>query len=87
MRMLSRTNLTDEVIRYRECDQKFRAAMVRALVLGREKFTQGVFKDDRPFVGKIVRPEPFYSGCSSAAALCAEMGSVEEESVGKLVFV
>lgn len=56
----------------RRCDDLFQQAMMKAITGGRERATRMIFKDDTPFVGRMIHPEPFRSGMSSSAALCVE---------------
>lgn len=63
----------------RQCDDQFQAAMNRAIREGTEHATIGVVKDDTPFVGKMIHPEPPMSCCASSSALCAELGSSSVE--------
>lgn len=58
-------------------DSHFRAAMLRAIKSGCERVQEGVFHDPTPFTGKMIRPEPCFSGCSSSAELCADSGDAK----------
>jgi len=58
-------------------DLKFKRAMLAAR--DSEKFVIGVFKDRRPLHVPSIVPEPMFSGCSSGAALCAEVGGKRRE--------
>ena len=55
-------------------DKSFQRAMRQAISAKKENPSIGIFHDHRPFVGRVIRPEPQFSGCSSAASLCAEAG-------------
>lgn len=59
---------------YRCCDLLFQDAMKQAIYLGIEHVREGVFHDTTPFVGRMIHPEPLFSGCSSSAGLCADVG-------------
>src|SRR5262249_43997490 len=56
-------------------NDRFSAAMMAAIEAGLEAPTIGVRVDKTPFVGRVVHPEPVHSGCTSAASLCADVGS------------
>lgn len=58
----------------RDCDLLFQSTIRKAVDCGLEHVREGVFRDLTPFVGVRLQPEPQFSGCSSAANLCAELG-------------
>jgi hypothetical protein len=55
-------------------DAAFQSLMAEAIRTGSEHAKCGIFKDDTPFVGRMIHPEPVSSGCSSAAGMCADAG-------------
>lgn len=66
---------TDDDRPFMAADLAFADAMRRAIYARQEIAVEGIFKDFTPFVGRFIHPEPRHSGCTSAAALCAEIGS------------
>jgi hypothetical protein len=65
---------------YAKMDHAFCSAMRAAIRSGKENAHIGVIVDTTPFTAKPIYPEPMNSGCSSAAALCAEMQSTRKLS-------
>jgi hypothetical protein len=63
----------------RRTDQQFQRALMKAAARGKERVRQGTFVDPTPFTGRMIHPEPFYSGCSSAALACADAPGSERE--------
>lgn len=53
-------------------DLAFKRALLTAIKSGREQATVGIVKDQRPLRASVFQAEPRSSGCSSAAAQCAE---------------
>jgi hypothetical protein len=56
-------------------DDAFCKALQAAIDTGSEHVKAGIFVDPRPLVGAFISPPQRFSGCSSSAALCAELGS------------
>lgn len=63
----------------RKQDEMFQRAMRKAIKAGKEKAPIGVFKapEDGEFRPKTFLPGLRTSGCSSSAALCAEVGDAK----------
>lgn len=62
-------------VRQRAADGAFCAAMRKAIKQGQVLCPDEIFKDESPFVGILIRPEPVSSGCTSSASLCADASS------------
>lgn len=59
-------------------DEAFQSAMMLAVMCGTETPPLGVVKDDTPFAGKIIRPDPNISICGSFGQMCAESADAED---------